>query len=140
MLFARCAASVLAIGVLATGCATHAGTPSSHRSTIGAPASTMVTAEELTRVTPQGSLMDVLARVRPSFTLRSRGTTPLVSVDGSPPTDLSVLQTIDVSVVREVRMQRASAAVGVAAIGPDGHVIVGDVIVVTTWSGPRGAR
>jgi hypothetical protein len=62
MLFARCAASVLAIGVPATGCASHAGTPSSHTPTIGAPASTVVTAEELGRVAQEGSLMDALVR------------------------------------------------------------------------------
>jgi len=141
MLFARCATSVLAIGVLATGCATHAGvTPSSRAPTTGAAASTVVAAEELARLAPQGSLMDALARVRPSFMLRSRGTTPLVSVDGSHPAELSLLRTIDVSVVREVRLQRSSSGVVQSAIGPGGQVVVGDVIIVTTWTGVRGAR
>src|SRR5688572_17595156 len=115
MLFGRCATSVLAIGVLAigvlaTGCGTHAGvTPSSRAPTIAAAASTVVAGEELARVAPQGSLMDALARARPSFMLRSRGTTPLVSVDGSAPAELSVLRMIEVSAVREVRLQRSSS-------------------------------
>jgi hypothetical protein len=67
------------------------------------------------------------------------GTTPRVSVDGSPPADLSLLRTIEASAVREVRLQRASSSVGHAAIAVNGDVIVGDVIVVMTRHGGGGA-
>lgn len=140
MLFTRCA-NVLAIGGLVAGCASHAGRETSSRApTVGVAASTVVTAEELGRVAQQGSLMDALARARPSFILRSRGATPLVSVDGSALTELSILRTIEASAVREVRLQRASSGVVQPAIGPGGQVIVGDVIAVTTLAGPRVPR
>jgi hypothetical protein len=136
MLFARQATTRLALAALAAGCATGPGiTPR----TDNGPSATVVTSEELARRGQEGTLMDALERLRPSM-LRSRGTTPRVSVDGSPPADLSLLRTITSSTVREVRLQRASSHVGHAAIAPNGHVIVGDLIVVATWAGHRGRR
>ena len=94
MLFTRCA-SALAIGGLVAGCATHAGMkPSSRTPTAGVAPSTVVTGEELGRVAQRGSLMDALARARPAFVRGSRGAMPLVSVDGSPLTERSILRTI----------------------------------------------
>ena len=71
--------------------------------------SSVVTAQELAGLLRQGSLMEALERLRP-FMLVSRGTTPRVSVDGSPPAELSLLRAIPASVVREVRLQRSSWA------------------------------
>ena len=107
--------------------------------TYGASSSTVVTAQEFAQIVPQGSLMDALERLRP-FMLVSRGTTPRVSVDGSPPAELSLLRMIPSSAVREVRLQRSSSSVGHAIVAPNGDVIVGDVIVVATWQGGRGER
>jgi hypothetical protein len=139
MVFARCATTALAAVGLAAGCATVGG-PSrrSDEAKVGASASAVVTAQELGRLMTQGSLMDALVRLRP-YMLSARGTKPLVSVDGSPLAELSLLQMIPASTVREVRLLRSSSSVGHATIAPNGDVIVGDVIVVTTWQGSRGA-
>jgi len=84
----------------------------------------------------QGSLMDALERLRP-YMLSSRGTTPSVSIDGAPAVELSLLRTIPVRVVRQVRLQRAASGTGRARITHNGDTVVGDVIVVTTWEADR---
>jgi hypothetical protein len=76
--------------------------------------------------------MEALEQLRPSMLLARGGRLPMLSVDGGPPTDLSILRTISTSVVREVRLQRASSSAGFSRILPNGDVIVGDVIVVIT--------
>ena len=81
--------------------------------------------------------MEALERLRPSMLLARGGRLPLVSVDGELSTDLSVLRTISVLLVREVRLQRASSSAGYSRILPNGDVIVGDVIVVTTLGSVR---
>ena len=124
MLFARWAA--VAAAVAAAGCATHpVRTPRSSDVTSGASASTVVTAQELAGIAVQGSLMHALERLRP-FMLSSRGSTPWVSLDGSPPAELSLLQTIPASAVREVRLLRSSSSVGHVITAPNGDVIVAD--------------
>ena len=139
MVFARCATTALAAVSLAAGCATVGG-PSrrSDEVQVGASASAVVTAQELGRLMTQGSLLDALERLRP-YMLTSRGTKPLVSVDGSPPSELSLLHMIPASAVREVRLLRSSSSIGHATIAPNGDVIVGDVILVSTWQASRGA-
>ena len=140
MLFARSATTLLAIAGLAAGCATHpVRTPRPSEVTVGASASTVVTVQELAGIIRQGSLMEALERLRP-FMLISRGTTPWVSVDGAPPAELSLLRTIPVSEVREVRLLRSSSSVGHVIAAPNGDVIVADLIVVTTRLGVRGER
>jgi hypothetical protein len=99
----------------------------------------VVTRDELVRFGEHRTLMDALERLRPSM-LGLSGRPPRVSLDGSPPAELSLLRTISVSQVREVRLQRASSSVGHSAIASNGAVVVGDVIVVTTWRGGRGER
>ena len=137
MLFALRAALVLCVGVLAVGCATHAPrTASWKEATVDGSASTMVTAQELARLGRGGSLMDALERLRPVM-LTGRGAVPWVSVDGSPLGELALLRSIQASAVREVRLQRASSSVSHPVVAPNGDVIVGDVIVVTTWQGRR---
>ncbi len=130
MLLARCAMTAFAVAGLAAGCATHpVRAPRSSEVTTGASASTVVTAKELAGLVRQGSLMDALERLRP-FMLASRRTPPRVSVDGSPPAELSLLRMIPASEVREVRLLRASSSVR--------HTT--DVIVVSTWQGGRWER
>ena len=134
MRFARRATTALAVASLAAGCAVRpVVSPNSSYATHGAAADDIVTAKELNQVR-QGSLLDALARVRPSM-LRSRGNTPWVSVDGAPPAEISFLRTIQASAVREVRLERSSGSVSRAAIVPTGGVIMGDLLVVTTWPG-----
>ena len=94
----------------------------------------VVTAQELSGATQQGSLMDALVRIRPGW-LTSRGATPGLSVDGSPPTDAGFLRAIPVSEVREVRFERATSSLGQSRIATNGDVIVGNMIVVTTRRG-----
>ena len=138
MVFARRATIVLAVAGLAAGCATGSvQTRRSDEARGSASASAVVTAQELGRLMTQGSLMDALERLRPAM-LRARGAAPLVSVDGSPPSELSVLRMIPASTVREVRLLRSSSSVGRASIAPNGDVIVVDVIAVTTRQGGRG--
>lgn len=69
----------------------------------------VATATELARDGTEDSLLAVLRRFRPLF-LGSRGSRPLVSVDGLPLTELSVLESIRVSTVSEVRLVRAPSA------------------------------
>jgi hypothetical protein len=135
MLFAFRRISVLAVVGLVAGCAVQA--VSSRDATSRVYASTALTAQELEGIARQGSLMDALERLRPGW-LVSRGSTPSVSVDGAPPTELSFLRGIPASTVREVRLERASSSVGRAAFAPNGGVIVGDMIVVTTRRGSSG--
>jgi hypothetical protein len=139
MRVAHFALTAFVVTGLAAGCSTRGLTVrSSTREPHGASGYTVVTAAELARIGRQGSLMDALERLRPSM-LASRGATPLVSVDGSPASDLSSLRMIGASDVREVRLHRASSSVGRSAVLRNGDVVVGDLIVVTTWRG-GGAR
>ena len=130
----RRATCVLALTSLAAGCATHRPTTRGSNDADGASPSAVLTGEELARFVKRGSLMDALQQRRP-FWLATRGSPPLVSVDGSAPSELSTLRLIPVSTVREVRLQRSSSGVGRSTILPNGDVIVGDVIVVLTRRG-----
>ena len=129
------AALVLFIPVLTTDCASNSRRTRSNE-TSGS-SSTVLTAQELARTGTHDSVMDALERLRPLM-LVGRGTAPWVSVDGSPPLELSVLRTIQSGMVREVRLQRISSSVGPTVVTPNGSVIVGgDLIVVTTMQGRR---
>ena len=117
------------------GCVTGSGPARRSRSATDYAASKdVVTREELVRFGEHRTLMEALERVRPTM-LGLSGRPPRVSLDGSPPAELSLLRTISASQVREVRLQRASSSVGHSAIASNGDVVVGDVIVVTTWRG-----
>ena len=121
-------------------CVTGSGPARSSRDAIDHASSiTMVTGEELARLGEHRTLMDALEQLRPSM-LTSSGRPPRVSVDGSPPAELSFLRTISASQVREVRLQRASSSVGHSIIESNGDVVAGDVIVVTTSRGGRRER
>jgi hypothetical protein len=81
-----------------------------------------------------GSLFEAITQLRPWITA-SRGAPIFVSMDDSPPMDLTVLKTIQASAVHEVRLVRGSSSVGRMAVGRDGSLATGDIIMVTT----RGA-
>lgn len=130
--------ALLALLSLAAGCAPHRPAARGSSEASGASPGTIVTSQELARLVRQGSLMDALQQLRP-FWLVARGTPPLVSVDGSTPTEISYLRQISVSTVYEVRLQRSSTSVGRAAIRPNGDITVADLIVVSTRRGGRGS-
>lgn len=134
MRFENVAVFAILVAGLAAGCSARVTARTSTRESEGASGYTVVTATELARNGRHGSLMDALERLRPSM-LISRGATPMVSVDGSPASDLSILRMIATSDVREVRLSRASSSVARSAILPNGDVVVGDLIVVTTLRG-----
>ena len=96
-------------------------------SLVDAPLGTIVTEQDFARLVAGQTLLDALRSVRPSF-LHTRGGTPMVSIDGSAASDLSVLALIPVSHVREVRLQRGGRTV----LRSNGDVVVGDVLIVTT--------
>lgn len=135
MLLARHTTIALAVAGALAGCTTHA--VASHDETERVWASTIVTEQELEGILRQGSLMEALERLRPAW-LVSRRSTPFVTVDGAPPTELSFLRMIPTSTVREVRLERASATLGHSAFAANGNVVVGDLIVVTTGHGRGG--
>ncbi len=99
----------------------------------------MITAEELTEGGQTGNLLDVLSRLRPGW-FESRGATPLASVDGSPPTDLAILQAIQIIEVSQVRLERPTLSVGHASLSANGSVIRNDIITVTTRVAGRRGR
>ena len=101
-----------------------------------ASAATVVTATELMRVGQGRSVLNALQYARPSF-LTARGGVPLVSVDGSPATDVSILRTLSASDVKEVRLVRGTSGAGRPTVLTNGEVMSGgDVIVVLTRRGP----
>ena len=135
MLQGRCSATVFVLAAFVSGCSVRTATSGSQQSTSRAP-STVVTSGELVRFSESGKLLEALERLRPGW-FSSRGGTPLASVDGSPPTDLSALLSIAIAEVREVRLERPILSVGGASLSANGRAIRGDVIVVTTASPGR---
>lgn len=119
---------------LCMGCATGGGPSREPR--IARPTSPVpsVTAAELSRNSRDESLLTALRRYRPQF-LMSHGAAPMVTIDGSPLAELSLLETLRVSAISEVRLLRASTAVGYAGIR-EGRVVIGDVLYVQTRGRP----
>jgi len=134
MTFGYRTAIVLTAAALVGGCATSGLHP--HDSDSRASSSTVLTAQEITRNVLSGSTLTALKRLRPAWLL-PRGGAPGVSVDGGPPTDLSVLDWIQASTIAEVRLERASSNLGIARVAANGTVIIGDVIIVTTRHGGK---
>ena len=137
MLQGRCSAPALAIAVLLCGCTTRPST-TPRQASYRAP-STVIAAEELIEGGQNGNLLDVLSRLRPGW-FESRGAKPLASVDGSAPTDLAILQAIQIIEVRQVRLERPTLSVGHASLSANGSVIRNDIITVTTRVAGRKER
>jgi hypothetical protein len=91
------------------------------------PGECILSAEDLARYSAASHLSDALERVRPAL---MRTNNLLVSVGGSAPTELSILSTIAVAEVAEVRLVRASTSAGISSIRSNGDVLVGDVLLV----------
>jgi len=129
VLIGRNAATWMVLACLTSACATN----SRQRGRAMGYSSTLVTAEELSRVGQGQTLLDALRGIRPSW-LVSRGSQPQVSVDGAPTTDLAILGTLLVTHAHDVRLHRSTSGVGGIAVATGGAV--GDVIYVRT----RGLR
>jgi hypothetical protein len=129
MSFAARWCSLLGIFAFALGCVARPSTGRSPAAT-SVSGNSLVTAAELSRYAAGTNLLDALRRLRPNL-LRSRGTSALVSIDGTAPTDQGVLSFIPVSTVAEVRLLRATNSVGKPAI-VGGKVVLGDVLLVVT--------
>ena len=82
-------------------------------------------------------VLAALRRVRPEF-FTSRGSAPLaVSIDGGPLTDLSILESMRVSTIEDVSLERGGSSVA-PRITATGEVVVGNVLLVRTRrAGPR---
>ena len=91
-------------------------------------ASFVVTRSDLDRSAPSGNLMAALQKIRPWF-LTGRGGTLLVSIEGSVLTDPSVLRTISVTDVCEVRLVRGTSGAGRSVVLPNGSVSSGDDLI-----------
>ena len=133
----RCAprtAVGLIVGGLVTGCAHGAARARGSDTTGGVSAATVVTAAELQRVGQGRSVFAALEQVRP-WLLTARGGVPVVSVDGSAPSDVSLLRSISVADVCEVQLRRTTSGAGRSAVLANGEVRnSGDIIVVLTRS------
>ena len=131
---ARTLAAVVC-AALSTACASNtAHRPARDFERSGLSASLVITLPELLRVASGQSLMTAVERARPWF-LSARGSVPTVSIDGSPSVELSILRMLHVSQVQEVRLLRSGGSGMHPAILPNGHVVVGDVILVLTRKG-----
>lgn len=119
---------------LTTSCtsASNRGSAVDVNPTVGS-SSDVITLPELNRLTPGLSALAAVEHARPWF-LHPRGSVSMVSIDGSPATDASVLQSIPATDVKEVRLLRGGGS-GPATIRRDGSVVVGDVILVVTRKG-----
>jgi hypothetical protein len=83
--------------------------------------------------------MEAIEWARPLW-LSGRGVTPMVLVDGSPATVLSVLRGINASDVEEAHLDRPTTSAGHLAIAPNRTAVDGPMIVVTTRRGRSGVR
>ena len=91
----------------------------------------IVTARDLARTGDSRSVLEALEHARPSF-LGARGRLPAVSLDESLVTDISILSTLSVSDICEIRLQRATSGAGHAAVLVNGAISSGDVLLVRT--------
>ena len=96
--------------------------------------SDVITMAELRQLDPALSVMDAVAHARPWF-LHPRGSASMVTIDHSPPTEPSILRTLSVADVKEIRLLRAATGTPPIAIRADGMTSVADVILVITATG-----
>jgi len=129
-LHGRCS-TLLAAAVLMSGCSVRAATTRNIEPSSSRARSTVLDADELMSFSQSGSLFDAVVRLRPGW-FESRGTPPLVSVDGSPPSELSTLQSIQVVEAKELRLERPTLTVSHSTLAANGNVIRGDIIMVRT--------
>jgi hypothetical protein len=93
--------------------------------------SDVITTAELRRLDQGMAVIDVVEHARPWF-LHPRGSVSMVSIDNAPPADPSVLRSMTVGDVREIRLLHTTGRSGPVAIRADGWMAVGDVVLVVT--------
>lgn len=128
----------LSLGCILTaaciGCSAR-GTPlsASVRST-----NTIVTAGELANVRSEEHLLGALQVLRPWF-FTVRASPPLVSVDSLPPGDMSLLRSISLSTVSEVRLLRRFTVRGRPLNGHSANAAARQdvILVLTRYAVPR---
>jgi hypothetical protein len=114
----------------ASGCTTTAVRPSNQTGSRSFNRQT-VSAADLSREGQDDMVLVALRRVRPEF-FNPRGLAPLsVSIDGGAPVELSILESMRVSTIEDVRLEHGALSVG-PRITTTGAVIVGDVLLVRT--------
>lgn len=95
--------------------------------------SDVVTAADLASGGDGRSVLGALQQARPSFVLGTSGRPPAVVVDESPVTDASILSTLSVSDICDIRLQRATSGAGRLVVLSNGAVSSGgDVLLVRT--------
>jgi hypothetical protein len=96
-----------------------------------------VSAADLSRDGRNDTVLAALRRVRPEFFWMRGSTSLAVSIDGGPLTDLSILETMNVSTIEDVSLERGASSIA-PRITTSGDVVVGDVLLVRTRHGsPR---
>ena len=111
------------------GCTTPFGSPAKPQGAAIASEAPSVTAADLFADGWDATVLDALRRYRPLF-LRSRGVVPMVTIDGAPPANLSILETLTVSAICDVRLLRASTSREFVALTSASGVVSGDVLYV----------
>jgi hypothetical protein len=133
--YARRMAILFAVIGSASGCTTTAVRPSNQTASRYSARQT-VSAADLSRDGQNDTVLAALRRVRPEF-FNPRGLAPLaVSIDGGPPEDLSILESMRVSMIEDVSLEHGALTIG-PRLTTTGAVIVGDVLMVRTRRGPR---
>jgi hypothetical protein len=128
--YLRRATIIIAVVGSTTNCATTAVRPSGQASPEPS-SSQAVSAAELSRDGQNDTVLAALRRVRPGFFMMRGSTSLAVSIDGGSPEDLSILETMRVSTIEDVRLERGATSVA-PRITTSGAVIVGDVLLVRT--------
>jgi hypothetical protein len=124
---------IIAVALLLTACAPHIKTEPADESSRQLD---VVTMQELARIAPGTSLSRALSAIRPGI-VYVRGTQAMVSVNGGPIVDASVLDDLRVEDIREVRLVRAGFSSRYAPMLIDGQMRVPDVLVITMAPRPN---
>lgn len=134
---ARRVAILFAVVGSASGCMVTAVRPSNQTGSRYSTGRT-VSAADLSRDGQNDMLLAALRRVRPEFLLE-RGSGPLaVSIDGGSLAELSILETVRVSMIEDVTLERGALSVGPRVMTTGGVVVGVDVLLVRTRRGaPR---
>ena len=128
----RCILLLAPSVVVVFGCAVSQGervVASSASTTVSS--ALLISQPELLRVGAGNQLLSAIQRTRPSW-LAGRNGLVSVSIDDAPPTDPTVLASVPISQVLDVRLVRATQSVGRSVVTPRGDVVVADLILVRT--------
>ena len=119
--------------IVLTGCTGRTASPAPMAISVSAPSSgyLVISRPEILRAAAGKSVMAVIQELRPTW-LAARGGDLSTSVDGAPPTDLSLLASVRAADVAEIRLIRASHAAARMRLTDRGAVVSADMITVLT--------